>query len=112
MDECYKQILVKLVWKPKREDCRRWFIIVYDQCDTSFILSVEVLYLSKTFKDMRSLIIYGLMIHASPIFIMSVIRLKGKFQNGCYKKTKHAKFSEKRKFLTSWYAHVHVHIRG
>ena len=28
-----------------------------------------------------------------------VLRQKGKFQNGCYKKTKHAKFSAKRTFL-------------
>ena len=35
----------------------------------------------------------------------SVIRQKGKSQNGCFKKTKHAKFSEKRTFLTPWYAH-------
>ena len=28
----------------------------------------------------------------------SVIRQKGESQNGCYKKTKHAKFSEKRTF--------------
>ena len=30
----------------------------------------------------------------------------GESQNGCFKKTKHAKFSEKRTFLTPWYAHV------
>ena len=29
----------------------------------------------------------------------SVIRQKGESQNGCYKKTKYAKFSEKRTFL-------------
>ena len=29
---------------------------------------------------------------------------KGRSQNGCFKKTKHAKFSEKRTFLTPWYA--------
>ena len=28
------------------------------------------------------------------------------------KKAKHAKFSEKQTFLTTWYAHVHVRIRG
>ena len=43
---------------------------------------------------------------------MPTIRQKGEFQNGCYKKTKQAKFSEKRMFLTPWYAHVHVRIRG
>ena len=30
----------------------------------------------------------------------------GKSQNGCFKKTKHVKFSEERTFLTPWYAHV------
>ena len=30
----------------------------------------------------------------------SVIRQKGESQNGCFKKTKHAKFSEKQTFLT------------
>ena len=34
------------------------------------------------------------------IDIRSVIRQKGESQNGCFKKTKHAKFSEKRTFLT------------
>ena len=37
--------------------------------------------------------------------ILSVIRQKGESQNGCFKKTKHVKFSEKRIFLTTWYAH-------
>ena len=37
-----------------------------------------------------------------------VIRQKGESQNGCFKKTKHANFSEKRTFLTRWYAHVRV----
>ena len=41
----------------------------------------------------------------------SVIRQKGESQNSCYKKTKHIKFSEKRTFLTTWYAHVRVRIR-
>ena len=35
-----------------------------------------------------------------------VIRKKGESQNGCFKKTMHAKLSEKRTFLTPWYAHV------
>ena len=30
----------------------------------------------------------------------SVMRQKGESQNGCFKKTKHVKFSEKRTFLT------------
>ena len=37
---------------------------------------------------------------------LSVIRQKGESQNGCYKKTKHIKFSEKRTFLTPWYTHA------
>ena len=42
----------------------------------------------------------------------SVIRQKGESQNRCFKNTKHAKFSEKQTFLTPWYAHVLVRIRG
>ena len=38
--------------------------------------------------------------------IWSVIKQKGESQNGCFKKTKHAKFSVKRTFVTSWHAHV------
>ena len=37
-------------------------------------------------------------------FSSTVIRQKGKSQNGCFKKTKHAKFSGKQTFLTPWYA--------
>ena len=40
------------------------------------------------------------------IYILSVIRQKGKSQNGCFKKTKHAKFYEKRTFLSPSHAHV------
>ena len=39
----------------------------------------------------------------------SVIRKKGESQNGCFKKTKHAKFFVKRVFITSWYAHIHIY---
>ena len=42
----------------------------------------------------------------------SVIRQKGESQNGFFKKTKHAKFSEKLIFLTPWYSHVRLRIRG
>ena len=38
--------------------------------------------------------------------ISSVIRQKGESQNGCFKKTKQVKFSEKETFLTPWYAHT------
>ena len=44
-------------------------------------------------------------------FHTSVIRQKGKSQNRGNKKAKHAKFSEKRTFLTPWYAYVCVRIR-
>ena len=37
-------------------------------------------------------------------WISSAIRQKCESQNGCYKKIKHAKFPEKRTFLTPWYA--------
>ena len=37
---------------------------------------------------------------------------KGESQNGCFKKTKHAKFSQKRTFLTTWYTHVYTHVSG
>ena len=38
--------------------------------------------------------------------ILSVIRQKCESQNRCFMKTKHAKFTEKRTFLTPWYARV------
>ena len=42
-----------------------------------------------------------------------VIRQNGKSQNRCYKKTKHAKFSKKKRtFFISWYAHARVRFRG
>ena len=43
--------------------------------------------------------------------ISSVISQKGESLNGCFKKTKHAKFSQKQTLLTPWYAHVHVCMR-
>ena len=42
----------------------------------------------------------------------SVIRQKGESQNRCFKKIKHAKFSEKRTFFTPWYAHVRDKAKG
>ena len=43
-----------------------------------------------------------------------VIRRKGKSQNGCFKETKHTKFSEKTNIFypPPWYAHVRGHIGG
>ena len=38
----------------------------------------------------------------------SVIRQNDESQNGLFKKTKHAKFSEKRILLSPWYAHVNT----
>ena len=40
----------------------------------------------------------------------SVIRQNNLSQNGCFKKTKHAKFSKERTILTPWYAHVDVSL--
>ena len=37
---------------------------------------------------------------------MLVIRQKGKSQDACFRKTKHAKFPKKRTFLTPWYTQV------
>ena len=42
------------------------------------------------------------------IYNSSVIGQKDESQKGGFKKTKHAKFSEKRIFLTLWYAQVRV----
>ena len=41
-------------------------------------------------------------------YLLSLIRQKGESQNGCFRKAKHAKFSEKQIFLTPWHAHVRV----
>ena len=46
------------------------------------------------------------------VLLSSVISQKLESQKGCFKKRKHAKFSEKRRFLTPWYAHVRVRIKG
>ena len=45
----------------------------------------------------------GWLIHLFDTNNSSVIRQKGESQYGCFKKTKHAKFSEKQTFLTLWY---------
>ena len=37
---------------------------------------------------------------------LGIIRLKGQSKNGCYKKTKPSKFSEKQIFLIPWYANT------
>ena len=42
--------------------------------------------------------------------ISTVTRQKGESQNGCFKKTKHSNFSQKRTFLPPWYAHVRSEI--
>ena len=38
--------------------------------------------------------------------ISSVTTQKGESQNGCFKKTKYVRFSEKRTFLIPWYARL------
>ena len=42
----------------------------------------------------------------------SVTKQKGKSEDGADKKTRHAKFPEKRIFPTSWYAHVRKPLRN
>ena len=46
------------------------------------------------------------------LITLAVIRQKGESQNGCYKKTKHAKLPKKRKVLNPQYPHLRVRIRG
>ena len=56
---------------------------------------------------------YNVIIQSSTDFMnwkASVIRQKSESQNGCFKKTKHAKFFKKRTFLTPWYAHESFEI--
>ena len=56
-----------------------------------------------------------LQLHKSKTFLKalsSVMSQKGGSQNGCFKRTKQVKFYKKRTFLTPWYAHVCVIIRG
>ena len=67
------------------------------------------------FYMMGTLVVKGLMQIWIPeiriykcLIITSAIRQKGESQNGCYKKTKHAKVFEKRTFRTPWYAHARV----
>ena len=45
------------------------------------------------------------------IYISLVIRQKGESQNGCFKKTRHAKFSEKGTFLTHTYLYKNFFFR-
>ena len=42
----------------------------------------------------------------------SLIKQKAESQNGCFKKTKDTKFSEKRTFPTPWYADLRVSFFG
>ena len=53
----------------------------------------------------------GLLKHLNWI-IRTVIRQNGKYQNGCFKKTKLVKYAKKRTFLTPWYAPVYLGIGG
>ena len=45
------------------------------------------------------------------VLISSVIRQKGKSRNGCFKKTKHVKFSEKRSIVPPD-THSYVYVSG
>ena len=56
-------------------------------------LQLHLLAITEVFDSIRE--------EESPCFVnSSVIRQKGESQNGCFKKTKDAKFSKKRTFLT------------
>ena len=46
------------------------------------------------------------------LLISSVIRQKGETQNGCFKKTRHATFSEKRTFFTPIRTRTYVCVSG
>ena len=52
-------------------------------------------------QSMKQAIVWIKTIAALPVlfFILSVIRQKDESQNGCFKKTKYAKFSEKQDFF-------------
>ena len=81
------------------------------KCNTKVLYSVlhfENLKLLILKKNSRRLLLLKLTLY----LISSVIRQKGESQNGCFKKTKHAKCLEKRTSLTPWYAHVRVRSGG
>ena len=69
-----------------------------------------------TFLTVQLLVSLSMLILLSSIctivlLTLSLIRQNGKSQNGGNKKIRHAKFSEKRTFLTPWYAYVRVCVR-
>ena len=71
---------------------------IWSQCSLSTPLkAVENLRCSAVFRACRN---------KTLAWNASVIRQKGESQNGCFKKTKYAKFSEKQTVLTPWYAHI------
>ena len=76
----------------------------------SFVLVLKTLIYSIRTLFIIEMRIFDLNPFYVSVLISSVIRQKGKSRNGCFKKTKHVKFSEKRTFLTPWY--VRVRIRG
>ena len=60
--------------------------------------------LQKTFKAQSEIKIRTVKVILN--YYWSIIREKGESQNGCFKKTKHSKFSAKTNTFTPWYAHV------
>ena len=60
----------------------------------------ELLQVISSFKPQGSISYLFIQFVELPEITSSVNRQKSKSQNGCYKKTKHTKFSEKRTFLT------------
>ena len=79
-----------------------WWIAVSVQLisQDNFFLNLKIA--PTDFKTRKSIICQSSCMNSS------VISQKGKSQNWCFKKTKHAKFTKKRTFLTPWYAHVPV----
>ena len=78
------------------------------------IVACPVCFIVTTFNDLLNWILSLILMSSLLIstigcmicYHSSVIRQKGESQNGCFKKTKHAKYSEKQTFFTPWYAHV------
>ena len=73
---------------------------IYDQ-PNPFSVHTVTKYCTKTSSEKYLVTLLVFSYHISP-----VISQKSECRNGCYKKTKHATFSEKRLFLTPWYAHA------
>ena len=73
--------------------------------DSSFLFLAESGRVFRTLPNIKKILFFrcftGFWIRLWKVhLILSVIRQKGEFQNGCFKKTKHAKFSKNEHFLS------------